>query len=116
VCNGYSRAVLAAAVLLHRPLVVFHQGYQLICSDGLGFRDRSFHGFETRADLRLAFAAGAKEGRSRATDGMSASQMPEKIARSDPLLVAVSTSRLSCKRAGKTRTLMPFGIHLENLG
>jgi hypothetical protein len=41
--------------------------------------------------------------------------MPGKMARSDPrpafglpeVLVAVSTSRLSCKRAGKTRTLMP---------
>jgi hypothetical protein len=32
------------------------------------------------------------------------------------VLVAVSTSRLSCKRAGETRTLMRFGIHLENLG
>jgi hypothetical protein len=32
------------------------------------------------------------------------------------VLVAVSTSRLSCKRAGKTRTLMPVWIHLENLG
>src|SRR6516164_9648596 len=32
------------------------------------------------------------------------------------VLVAVSTSRLSCKRAGKTRTLMPVGIHLETLG
>jgi len=31
-------------------------------------------------------------------------------------LVAVSTSRLSCKRAGKTRTLMPVGIHLGTLG
>jgi hypothetical protein len=49
--------------------------------------------------------------------------MPGKMARSDPrpafglpeLLVAVSTSRLSCKRAGKTRTLMRFGIHLENI-
>ena len=41
--------------------------------------------------------------------------MPRKMARSDPrpsvrvtrVLVAVSTSRLSCKRAGETRTLMP---------
>src|SRR5258707_12034042 len=41
--------------------------------------------------------------------------MPGKMARSYPrpafglpeVLVAVSTSRLSCKRAGKTRTLMP---------
>jgi len=41
--------------------------------------------------------------------------MPGKMARSDPRAgvrvtrgaVAVSTSRLSCKRAGKTRTLMP---------
>jgi hypothetical protein len=41
--------------------------------------------------------------------------MPGKMARPDPrpnarfteVLVAVSTSRLSCKRAGKTRTLMP---------
>jgi len=41
--------------------------------------------------------------------------MPGKMARSDPdqalglpeVLVAVSTSRLSCKWAGKTRTLMP---------
>src|SRR6478672_6702428 len=44
-------------------------------------------------------------------------QMPGKMASSDPrpafgypeVLVAVSTSRLSCKRAGKTRTLMPVG-------
>ena len=43
--------------------------------------------------------------------------MPGEMARSDPrpafglpeMLVAVSTSRLSCKRAGKTRTLMPVG-------
>src|SRR5262249_38746823 len=42
-------------------------------------------------------------------------QMPGRMARSDPRpsvrvtreLVAVSTSRLSCKSAGKTRTLMP---------
>jgi hypothetical protein len=42
-------------------------------------------------------------------------EMPGKMARSDldqafglpEVLVAVSTSRLSCKRAGKTRTLMP---------
>jgi hypothetical protein len=34
--------------------------------------------------------------------------MPGKMARSDPRpSVRVSTSRLSCKRAGKTRTLMP---------
>ena len=41
--------------------------------------------------------------------------MPGKMARSDPrpsvrvteVLVAVSTSRLPCKKAGKTRTLMP---------
>jgi hypothetical protein len=41
--------------------------------------------------------------------------MPGKMARSDPdqalelpeVLVAVGTTRLSCKRAGKTRTLMP---------
>jgi hypothetical protein len=41
--------------------------------------------------------------------------MPGKMAGSDPrpsarvtrVLVAVGTSRLSCKRAGKTRTLMP---------
>src|SRR5262249_43139831 len=32
------------------------------------------------------------------------------------VLVAVSTSRLSCKRAGKTRALCWVGIHLENLG
>ena len=32
------------------------------------------------------------------------------------VLVAIGTSRLSCKRAGKTRTLMRFRIHLENLG
>ena len=41
--------------------------------------------------------------------------MPGEMARSDPrpsfglpeVVVAVSTSRLSCKRAGETRTLMP---------
>ena len=41
--------------------------------------------------------------------------MPGKMARSDPrpsvrvteVLVAIGTLRLSCNRAGKTRTLMP---------
>ncbi len=51
--------------------------------------------------------------------------MPGKMARSDPrpsvrlpeVLVAVSTSRLSCRRAGKTRTLMPVSdLILKNLG
>jgi hypothetical protein len=60
VCAASSASRTALAHCRVRPLVVFHQGYQLICSDGLGFRDRSFHGFDTRADLRLAFAAGAK--------------------------------------------------------
>jgi glycosyltransferase involved in cell wall biosynthesis len=60
--NGYSRFAVAAAGLHRRPLVVFHQGYQIICSDGLGFRDRQFHGFDTRKDLRLAFAAGPQQG------------------------------------------------------
>jgi hypothetical protein len=58
---------------------------------------------------------------SRATDGMSASecqgkwpdQTLDQAFRLPEVLVAVSTSRLSCK---KTRTLLPFGIHLENLG
>jgi glycogen synthase len=60
-CNGYSRAVVAAAALLRRQLVVFHQGYHLICSDGLGFRNRQFHDFDTVRDLRLAFAAGPRQ-------------------------------------------------------
>jgi glycogen synthase len=62
VTNGYSRAVVVAAAARRLPLIVFHQGYQLICSDGLGFRDRQFHHFETMADLKLAFAAGAGTG------------------------------------------------------
>jgi glycosyltransferase involved in cell wall biosynthesis len=60
--NGYSRVAVVAAMLSRRPIVVFHQGYQLICSDGLGFRDRQFHGFRIADDLRLAFAAGGKVG------------------------------------------------------
>src|SRR5262249_49828893 len=52
---------------------------------------------------------------SRATDGMSASkcqgkwpdQTPDQALGLPEVLVAVSTSRLSCRRAGKTRTLMP---------
>src|SRR5262245_31505123 len=52
---------------------------------------------------------------SRATDRRSASkcqgkwpdQTLEQAFRLSEVLVAVSTSRLSCKRAGKTRTLMP---------
>src|SRR5215472_414471 len=32
------------------------------------------------------------------------------------VLVALSTSRLSCKRAGKCEHWCRFGIHLENLG
>src|SRR5215467_15499769 len=61
---------------------------------------------------------------SRATDRRSASncqgkwpdQTLDQAFGLPEVLVAVSTSRLSCKRAGKTRTLMPVGIHLENLG
>ena len=34
--NGYSRLAVAAAARHQRPIVIFHQGYQLICSDGLG--------------------------------------------------------------------------------
>jgi hypothetical protein len=40
----------------------------------------------------------------------------QELMRFDDTLVAGSTSRLSCKTAGTTRTLMPFGIDLENLG
>jgi glycogen synthase len=60
--NGYSRVAVAAATLCRRSIVIFHQGYQLICSDGLGFRDRTFHGFRIGSDLRLAFAAGTTQG------------------------------------------------------
>ena len=60
---------------------------------------------------------------SRATDRRSASkcqgkwpdQTLDQAFGLPEVLVAVSTSRLSCKRAGKTRTLMPVGIHLETL-
>jgi hypothetical protein len=53
--------------------------------------------------------------RSRATDGMSASkcqgkwpdQTLDQASGLPEVPVAVSTSRLSCKRAGKTRILMP---------
>ena len=60
--NGYSRAAVVAAALNRRPLIIFHQGYQLICSDGLGFRGRTFHGFNTVEDLKLAFMAGPRTG------------------------------------------------------
>src|SRR5262249_50210880 len=61
---------------------------------------------------------------SRATDRRSASkcqgkwpdQTLDQAFGLPEVLVAVSTSRLSCKRAGKTRTLTPVGIHLETLG
>lgn len=62
VTNGYSRVAVAMAALNRRRLIVFHQGYQLICSDGLGFRGRTFHDFSLIADLRLAFAAGFETG------------------------------------------------------
>jgi glycosyltransferase involved in cell wall biosynthesis len=58
--NGYSRVAIAAAGRHGRPIVIFHQGYQLICSDGLGFRNRKFHHFRMAADLRLAVAAGVR--------------------------------------------------------
>jgi glycosyltransferase involved in cell wall biosynthesis len=58
VTNGYSRVAAAVAALERKPLTIFHQGYQLICSDGVGFRERTFHGFRTLEDLKLAFAAG----------------------------------------------------------
>src|SRR5215475_4320723 len=61
---------------------------------------------------------------SRATDRRSASkcqgkwpdQTLDEALGLPEVLVAVSSLRLSCKRAGKTRTLSRFGIHLENLG
>lgn len=56
--NGYSRAVATLAVTCGKRPVILHQGYQLICSDGLGFRGHVFHNFNRRRDLRLAFAAG----------------------------------------------------------
>jgi glycosyltransferase involved in cell wall biosynthesis len=60
--NGYSRIAVAAAALSRRSVLVFHQGYQLICSDGLGFRGRTFHGFRVGRDIRLSFAAGPTQG------------------------------------------------------
>jgi glycosyltransferase involved in cell wall biosynthesis len=62
VTNGYSRLAIAVAGLRRRRIVVFHQGYQLICSDGLGFRNRKFHGFKRAADLKLAFAQSPNAG------------------------------------------------------
>lgn len=60
--NGYSRLAISAAALGQRRPIVFHQGYQLICSDGLGFRGRQFHGFDPRKDLKLAFKASVRDG------------------------------------------------------
>jgi glycosyltransferase involved in cell wall biosynthesis len=62
VTNGYSRIAIAVAALRRQRLVVFHQGYQMICSDGLGFRNRQFHGFKRVDDLKLAFAESPKAG------------------------------------------------------
>src|SRR6516162_6079308 len=57
---------------------------------------------------------------SRATDRRSASKCqgkwPDQTLEQAFGLPKVYTSRLSCKRAGKTRTLMPVGIHLGTLG
>lgn len=60
--NGYSRLAVGAALLARRPITIFHQGYQLICSDGLGFRDRTFHQFRMSRDLKLAFASAPTAG------------------------------------------------------
>src|SRR5262245_37847848 len=62
VTNGYSRMAVMVGALARRRVVVFHQGYQLICSDGLGFRNGHFHGFRAIEDLKLAFAAGPRVG------------------------------------------------------
>jgi glycosyltransferase involved in cell wall biosynthesis len=60
--NGYSRLATAAAVAGRRRVIVFHQGYQLICSDGLGFRGQKFHEFDTLSDIKLAFDASPAQG------------------------------------------------------
>lgn len=60
--NGYSRLATAASVLQGHRIIVFHQGYQLICSDGLGFRGEQFHGFDRLEDLKLAFGASVRDG------------------------------------------------------
>jgi glycosyltransferase involved in cell wall biosynthesis len=62
VCNGYSRLGIVAARLEGRRPTVLHQGYQFISTDGLGFRDRTFHDFERLQDLKLAFAESPVEG------------------------------------------------------
>ena len=54
--NGYSRLAVIAAALARKQITVLHQGYQFICSDGLGFRQRKFHDFHRRKDLALAYA------------------------------------------------------------
>jgi glycosyltransferase involved in cell wall biosynthesis len=62
VCNGYSRVGVVAANLAGRQPIVLHQGYQFICTDGLGFRQRTFHDFDRARDLELAFAESPTEG------------------------------------------------------
>jgi glycosyltransferase involved in cell wall biosynthesis len=62
VSNGYSRMGIVVARLAGKRPVVLHQGYQFICTDGLGFRGQTFHGFDPLRDLQLAFAHSAREG------------------------------------------------------
>jgi glycosyltransferase involved in cell wall biosynthesis len=62
VSNGYSRVAVLAATTLRKRIIVFHQGYQMICTDGLGFRGRQFHHFDPLEDLRLAFGESLGEG------------------------------------------------------
>jgi glycogen synthase len=62
ICNGYSRVGVVTARLAGRRPIVLHQGYQLICTDGLGFRGTTFHDFDPIRDLSLAFAQSTVEG------------------------------------------------------
>ena len=61
VVNGYSRAAVAAAVLHRRRLIVFHQGYQLVCRDGIGLGDRRRDGFDAFERLKWAVVTLPKE-------------------------------------------------------
>src|SRR6516225_10980414 len=71
-----------------------------------GISARRLHPGARRAPADHAWHSGAT--RSRRSDVLwSRLRGPDQAFGLPEVLVAVSTSRLSCKRAGKTRTLMP---------
>lgn len=94
VTNGYSRAAVIAAQLMGRPIAILHQGYQLISSDGLGFRGRQFHDFAFRKDLALAWHESPRV----ALKAFATRTFDEFIRRAGRRVLHVVPSRHVCRR------------------